>query len=38
MRLANRWKSRYGDAFVSFPSTVKELELDYEITNFVEAE
>lgn len=32
----NRWKSRYGDCYVSFPSTIKELELDYLITNFVE--
>lgn len=33
--MTNKWKSRYGDAFVSFPSTIKELELDYELTNFV---
>lgn len=35
--MTNRWRSRYGDVFVSFPSTIKELELDYEIMNFVEA-
>ena len=34
--MANRWKSRYGDRFVSFPSIAKELQIEYEIINFVE--
>ena len=34
--MANRWKSRYGDCFVSFPSVTKEAGLEYEIINFVE--
>lgn len=34
--MSNRWRSRYGDAFVSFPSTIEEWELEYEIINFVE--
>ncbi len=34
--MINRCKSRYGNAFVSFPSTIKELELDYEVKCFVE--
>lgn len=36
MRLTNRWKSRYGDAFVSFPSQAEEAKLEYEILKFVE--
>lgn len=29
--LGNRWKSRYGDAFVSFPSVIAQSNLDYEL-------
>lgn len=28
--MSNRWKSRYGDCFVSFPSVIAESNLDYE--------
>lgn len=27
--MTNRWKSRYGDRFISLPSVIKELNLDY---------
>lgn len=27
--MSNRWKSKYGDRFVSLPSQIKELGLDY---------
>lgn len=27
----NTWRSRYGEAFVSFPSVAKEAQLEYEI-------
>jgi hypothetical protein len=30
--MSNTWKSRYGQRFVSFPSIIEELNLDYEIT------
>lgn len=30
MRTTNRWKSRYGECFVSFPSVIAESNLDYE--------
>lgn len=33
--MSNRWKSRYGDCFVSFPSQVEEAKLEYELINFV---
>lgn len=26
-----KWKSRYGDAFVSFPSVLEEDKLEYEV-------
>lgn len=29
--MGNRWKSRYGDCFVSFPSIVEQAKLKYEI-------
>lgn len=29
--MANRWKSRYGDAFISLPSVVEQLDLEYEV-------
>lgn len=33
----NRWRSRYGkNVFVSFPSIVEEMKLDYEVITFVE--
>ena len=31
MRTTNTWKSRYGDAFVSFPSVIEESNLEYEL-------
>lgn len=34
--MSNRWKSRYGEAYVSFPSQIEEANLEYEIINFVE--
>jgi hypothetical protein len=34
--MGNRWKSRYGNCFVSFPSVAEEAKLEYEIINFVE--
>ena len=33
--MGNRYRSRYGDIFVSFPSQIKEANLDYELVNFV---
>lgn len=30
MRTTNRWKPRYGECFVSFPSVIAESNLDYE--------
>ena len=29
--MANSWKSRYGKCFVSFPSVIKQSNLDYEV-------
>lgn len=29
--MANRWKSRYGDAYVSLPSVAEQVGLDYEV-------
>ena len=34
--MANQWKSRYGDRFVSFPSVIAESKLEYELLNIVE--
>ena len=31
-----RWKSKYGDAFVEFPSTTAEAKLEYEILKLEE--
>lgn len=31
MRKTNTWKSRYGEAFVSFPSVIEESNLNYEL-------
>jgi len=31
MRTTNRWGSRYGDRYISLPSTISELGLDYEL-------
>lgn len=28
--MSNKWKSRYGERFVSFPSVIAESNLDYE--------
>lgn len=30
--MSNTWKSRYGECYVSFPSIIEELNLDYELT------
>lgn len=30
MRTTNRWTSRYGECFVSFPSVIEESNLTYE--------
>lgn len=31
-----KWKSRYGNAFVSFPSRAKEAQLEYEVIKLEE--
>lgn len=31
MKMSNRWKSKYGDRFISLPSTIKQLDLEYEL-------